>query len=324
MYSFLEDYESIKPIYQTRRENYRANTLGTHLSQLIGMVNSYGFTPNDLQVQPPQDENQGYTIDASNNIVFTGTVSSQTPSVGDNSTKIATTAYVTNALTGVVTLSNGATSNNRQTFTGFNQFNNTLNTFGISDNSSITTTGLLQGGSLTVSGNTTLSGNNNIAGYLTTSAAASTYAPLENPTFTGTVNVPTPSSGDNTTKLATTAYVTNAINSGVSLSSGTSSAPQTFTGYNQFNNILRTTGISDTLNISTSGLIQSSSLTISGNATLNGNVTLSGVSTAVTPVAGTYSNQLATTQFVINAIQSALNNNTIFRPTPTRTPTPLV
>lgn len=50
-----------------------------------------------------------------------------------------------------------------------------------------------------------------LANYLTTSSAASTYAPLASPTFTGTVSAPTPTSGDSSTKVATTAFVAAAI-----------------------------------------------------------------------------------------------------------------
>lgn len=50
-----------------------------------------------------------------------------------------------------------------------------------------------------------------LANYLTTSSAASTYAPLASPTFTGTVSAPTPTSGDSSTKVATTAFVASAI-----------------------------------------------------------------------------------------------------------------
>lgn len=52
-------------------------------------------------------------------------------------------------------------------------------------------------------------------GYLTSATAAATYAPLASPTFTGTPNLPTgtiaitQSTADNSTKLATTAFVKN-------------------------------------------------------------------------------------------------------------------
>lgn len=42
---------------------------------------------------------------------------------------------------------------------------------------------------------------------LDSATASSTYAPIAGPTFTGTVAAPTPSTGDDSTKVATTAYV---------------------------------------------------------------------------------------------------------------------
>jgi hypothetical protein len=47
--------------------------------------------------------------------------------------------------------------------------------------------------------------------YLTQSSASSTYAPLASPTFTGTPASVTPTSGDNSTKIATTAFVSAAV-----------------------------------------------------------------------------------------------------------------
>jgi len=52
---------------------------------------------------------------------------------------------------------------------------------------------------------TTLSYDNNT--YLTTSTASSTYAPLASPALTGNPTAPTQTAGDNSTKIATTAYV---------------------------------------------------------------------------------------------------------------------
>jgi hypothetical protein len=48
---------------------------------------------------------------------------------------------------------------------------------------------------------------------LTPAIAASTYAPIANPTFTGVPAAPTATSGTNTTQVATTAFVTAAVNS---------------------------------------------------------------------------------------------------------------
>jgi hypothetical protein len=50
-----------------------------------------------------------------------------------------------------------------------------------------------------------------LASYLTTATAASTYAPLASPSFTGTPVAPTATAGTANTQIATTAYVTTAI-----------------------------------------------------------------------------------------------------------------
>jgi hypothetical protein len=52
------------------------------------------------------------------------------------------------------------------------------------------------------------------SGYLTTAAAASTYAPIASPTLTGTPAAPTASAGTNTTQIATTAFAQNAVTGG--------------------------------------------------------------------------------------------------------------
>jgi hypothetical protein len=54
-------------------------------------------------------------------------------------------------------------------------------------------------------------GNHGSAGYLTTSSAATTYAPKASPALTGTPTAPTAGSTTNTTQLATTAFVQTAI-----------------------------------------------------------------------------------------------------------------
>jgi hypothetical protein len=49
--------------------------------------------------------------------------------------------------------------------------------------------------------------------YLTQSSASSTYAPLASPTFSGQPASVTPTAGDNSTKIATTAFVSAAVSS---------------------------------------------------------------------------------------------------------------
>ena len=64
-------------------------------------------------------------------------------------------------------------------------------------------------------------GNHGSAGYLTTSSAASTYAPLASPALTGTPTAPTAGSTTNTTQIATTAFVQTAVSNLVDSAPGT-------------------------------------------------------------------------------------------------------
>lgn len=65
------------------------------------------------------------------------------------------------------------------------------------DNSSrVATTGWVQG---------------ELSGYLDTSTASTTYAPLASPSLTGTPTAPTAGAGTNSTQIATTAYVDSAV-----------------------------------------------------------------------------------------------------------------
>ena len=59
----------------------------------------------------------------------------------------------------------------------------------------------------TFTGTVTIPEGASISGFLTTATAASTYAPLASPTFTGDPKAPTPSTSDNDTSIATTAFV---------------------------------------------------------------------------------------------------------------------
>lgn len=53
--------------------------------------------------------------------------------------------------------------------------------------------------------------SSDLSAYLTTAAAANTYAPLASPALTGTPTSTTPATTDNSTNIATTAYVNNAF-----------------------------------------------------------------------------------------------------------------
>lgn len=121
------------------------------------------------------------------------------------------------------------------------------------------------------------------------STVSSPYAGLASPAFTGTPTAPTATIGNNSTQLATTAFVTSALSAaGVGVAS--------------FNT--RTGAIT----------LQSSDITSAGGALLAG-PTFSGTPSAPTAALGTNTSQLATTAFVY-----AANNALLVSPTFTGTP----
>jgi hypothetical protein len=178
---------------------------------------------------------------------FTGTPTAPTPTSNDNSTKIATTAFVQAATTGIAlqTSLDGKADKNSPTFTGTPAL--PLGTTGVTqalgDNSTKLATTAFVTSSVSAGvpdATTTASGKIQLAGDLGGSATSPTVpgltlkAPLASPIFTGTPALPTgttgvtQTTGDNSTKLATTAYVATAVsavsgNSGVPYSGATSS-----------------------------------------------------------------------------------------------------
>jgi len=146
---------------------------------------------------------------------FTGgsvTVTTQAP--GDNSTKAASTAFVTSAVggavtsfntrTGAVTLTSadvsgvgGALVGATNTFTGANDFT---------------------GGSITAPTRTAGDSTTNVA---TTAFVATSFAPLASPALSGIPTAPTAASHTNTTQLATTAFVESEFASPPAIGTGT-------------------------------------------------------------------------------------------------------
>jgi len=124
---------------------------------------------------------------------LTGTPTAPTPSTGDSSTKIATTAWVNAQGYGVGTgnVSGPATSTNGDIATFYGTNGKTIQDAGV---------------------------------------AVSSLAPLASPAFTGTPTAPTPSTPDNSAKLATTAYVKAQGYGTGSVASVTASAPFTSSG----------------------------------------------------------------------------------------------
>lgn len=146
---------------------------------------------------------------------FTGTPSAPTATSGSNTTQLATTAFVTAAVTDTVTAS--ATFTNKTISLASNTITGTTAQFNaaLSDNDFAT-----------IAGSETL-----------------TNKTLTSPTMTGTPVAPTATTGTNTTQLATTAFVVDAIsNIGVAVPSGTlmlfqqTSAPTGWTKQTTHNN----------------------------------------------------------------------------------------
>lgn len=158
---------------------------------------------------------------------FVGSPVAPTPPAGDNSVRLATTAFVTNAI---------------QTLAGVNTFNG-------------------RAGDITL----TLTDISNAGG-----------APRTSPAFQGTPTAVTPPPGDNTTRLATTAFVTQAINA---LSIGVASFNGRVGAVNLIANDVSALGVA-----------------------MLASPAFSGIPTAPTAVPGTVTNQLATTAFVQQAI----------------------
>lgn len=113
----------------------------------------------------------------------------------------------------------------------------------------------------TFTGTVTIPAGASISGYLTSSTAASTYAPINSPTFTGTPKSVTPLSSDNSTNIATTAFVNNivgALSTGVSSISGTT-------------NQISVSGSTGNITLSLPN-----SVTLPGDLVVTGNLTING------------------------------------------------
>lgn len=114
-----------------------------------------------------------------NSPAFTGTPTAPTPTGTDNTTKIATTAYVTTKLTTFAPLASPALTGSPTAPTASTGDSSTL----------LATTAFVKN-----------------QAYITTSAL-SAYALLASPAFSGSPTSTTPSTGDNSTRIATTNYV---------------------------------------------------------------------------------------------------------------------
>ena len=130
---------------------------------------------------------------------FTGDPKAPTPAPGDADTSIATTAFVTNAVSAAIS-GGGYAPLASPNFSG----NPTAPTPTAGDNdTSIATTAFVTGA---VAAEATARTNAD-ALKLDSATAATTYAPIASPTFTGDPKAPTPATADNDTSIATTGFV---------------------------------------------------------------------------------------------------------------------
>ena len=153
---------------------------------------------------------------------LTGNPTAPTQSASDNSTKIATTAYVDNQ----VATENTIAEMDDVTITSIGdneilQYNNSTSKF---ENQTLAEAGILTGNqTITLSGDVSGSGttsiavtiaddshNHTIANVDNLQTSLDAKAPLASPSLTGTPVAPTASGGTNTTQIATTAFVTSA------------------------------------------------------------------------------------------------------------------
>lgn len=117
----------------------------------------------------------------------------------------------------------------------------------------------------------------------------STRAPVDSPNFTGTPTGPTATAGANTTQLATTAFVANAVNVSLNLNLNNSAA------------LITTNGIQNAGTSSSAARADHVHPTDSTRAPLN-SPTFTGTPTAPTAPTGTSTTQIATTAFVASAV----------------------
>ncbi len=176
-------------------------------------VLSFVEVANEASINPRLDTAEAdillrATIDSP---ALTGNPTAPTQSPGNNSTRLATTAYADAAVAAVIAAAPGA----------LNTLDELAAALGDDANFATTVTNALA--TKAPINNPTLTGTVTIptasAGDNSTKAASTAYvdtglalkANLNSPTFTGSPAAPTPTQGDNDTSIATTAFVTTAV-----------------------------------------------------------------------------------------------------------------
>jgi len=206
------------------------------------------------------------------NAALTGTPTAPTAIAGTNTTQLATTAFVSTAITALNLT--GYAPINSPSFTG------TPSTTAPAANDSSTriptTAWVMNQISQVSAGVTTFNNRSGAVTLLASDITGVGGAMTASPAFSGTPTAPTAAANTNTTQLATTAFVTNAL-------------ANVNVGVASFNN--RTGAVS----------LTTADVTGAGGLT-NPNVSLTGVPVAPTAAANTNTTQIATTAFVQAAI----------------------
>jgi hypothetical protein len=170
----------------------KINGASTEVTSVAGRIGAVTLSTSDISGI------SSYAVLASP--TFTGTPLAPTATSGTSTTQIATTAFVTSALSSIpYSAITGA-----PTTLAFSSITSVPTILSSVSGLATGTAGHLQVNTLGVVTVDTTS-------YLSTSTASTTYAPIASPTFTGTPIAPTATSGTSTTQIATTAFVTSAV-----------------------------------------------------------------------------------------------------------------
>lgn len=156
---------------------------------------------------------------------YTGTSSNHSFTLKTNNTdRYVIGASGGHVFTGAGSFTGNLTANN---LSGTNTGDQTTITGNAGTATALQTARTISGVAFDGTSNITLNntGITNGAGYIT-SSALSGYAPLASPALTGNPTAPTQSQGDNSTKIATTAYTDNAVGGGFSFYTRTNSSTQ--------------------------------------------------------------------------------------------------
>jgi Chaperone of endosialidase len=233
---------------------------------------------------------------------FTGTPTAPTPPPGDNSTRIATTAYVLGGA--------GFAPIASPTFTGIP--NAPTPTPGTNTTQLATTAFVLNALGSVDPGVVTFNGRGGTVMLIANDISAASGALLASPVFTGTPQAPTPPPGDNSTRIATTAFVATLPYAPLASPafSGTPTAPTATLGTNTLQ-LATTAFVQAAIAGSTAGVstfngrsgavtLQGNDLTAAGGALL-ASPAFTGTPSAPTAALGATTTQLATCAFVMNA-----------------------